>query len=47
MTVSESTILKEAQRLARADGKTLGRLTMLERRGYLERAKAALESLAR
>ena len=43
MTVSENAILKEAQRLARADGKTLGRLTMIERREYIEKARAALE----
>jgi hypothetical protein len=42
MPVSENDIRKKAQRLARADGKQLGLLPMLERRAYLERAKAAL-----
>ena len=41
--ISENTIQKAAQRLARADGKQLGRLTMLERRNDVEKAKASLE----
>ncbi len=47
MTISENTITKEAQRLARADGKTLGELTMLERREYMEKARAKLEAQSR
>jgi hypothetical protein len=44
MTISEYAIQKEARRLARADGKQLSRMTMLERREYIEKAKASLES---
>lgn len=36
---SENTIRKEAQRLARADGKQLDRLPMIERLAYIMEAE--------
>jgi hypothetical protein len=42
MTISDNTILKKAQRLARADRKQLGKLPMVKRREYIEKARELL-----